>query len=135
MEFKGNPEVLANLWKKKRFMAANDAAHEAIRPALIVLSGSMRGVYGAAQALALDWAGLRDVFDWGIGISAGAPTVGYLLAGQMETGLSIYLNECSSSAFISMTRALLKGKPVDLDYIASVFRGVKIGRASCRERV
>ena len=138
MQFEGSPEVLPNFWKKKRLMDAGDSAHEAIQPALLVLSGSMRGVYGAAQGLALDEAGLRNVFDWGIGVSAGAPTVGYLIAGQMELGLSIYLEECATPEFISMDAALLRGRPVNLDYISNVFRG-STGKsldvlAACRSR-
>jgi predicted patatin/cPLA2 family phospholipase len=119
MFFEGNTEVFTHLLKKQRLLAAHDAQHATIRPLLLILSGTMRGVYGGGQVIALERFGLTRAFDVAVGISTGAPTVAYFLAKQAVVGTSIYCKECTTNRFISVPRLT-----VDVDYIADVLRGV-----------
>lgn len=123
MLFEGNKEVLVNLFKKKQLLMEGDASHQKIRPALLVLSGVMRGVYAGGQAIALDKAGFTDVFDVVVGVSTGAPVAAYFLAGHIQEGLTVYWHECTSRKFISPRRGFIGRRIVDIDYLASVFRG------------
>lgn len=124
MFFEGSKEVLARLHEKKQLLAEGNPRHEEIRPALLVCSGVMRGVYGGGQVRALEEFGLSGVFDVAVGISTGAPTVGYFLANQAALGTTIYSEECTSAQFLSVSRFLRgKGPVMDTDYLSRVFRG------------
>lgn len=118
MEFEGSKDALANLIKKQRRLAVGDETHRQIRTLLIALWGTMRGVYGGGQVIALEQAGLTDMFDTVIGVSTGAPILAYFLAGQSELGTSIYCEECTTEAFMS-----LRELKIDVGYLASIFRG------------
>lgn len=117
MQFEGSIGVLERLFKKKALLQAQNVHHQDYRPLLLILSGTNRGAYGSGQISALQDHGLEHVFDTAVGVSTGAPTVGYLLAKQSPLGASIYCEECTSPDFISLRRMR-----VNLDYIASVFR-------------
>ncbi len=76
----------------------------------------MRGPYGAGSAAALHELGLGDVFDVVVGVSTGAPTAAYFLAGQdqVRLGSSLYYEECTSNAFMNPWRFK---KLVDIDQL------------------
>lgn len=95
-------------------------------PWLIICPGTMRGVYGGGQVTALEERGLQHAFSGCIGVSTGAPTVAYYLAGQARLGTSIYCEECTWPEFISPRRLLHGGHAADIGFLANVFRG-KIG--------
>jgi len=118
MFFEGSKEVFTRLFEKQRLLAARDSRHSNIRPLLLILSGTMRGVYGGGQVIALERFGLSEVFDTVVGVSTGTPTAAYFLAKQAVLGTSIYCEECITDKFISPWR--LK---VDVGYLADVFRG------------
>lgn len=123
MLFEGNSEVLARLHEKKRLLAEGNPRHEEIRPALLVLSGTMRGVYGGGQVTALERFGLTSAFDIALGVSTGAPTAAYFVAGQAALGTTLYSEECTRPEFIRARRIFSGGWPVDTGYLARVFRG------------
>src|SRR3989344_1435885 len=120
MRFEGNPEVLRNLFRKKRLLANADISHQYTRTALLACSGVMRGTYGVGQMLSLHRFDLNHVFDNVFGVSTGTPSLAYLLTGQERH--SIYWKEAASKEFISLSRFLQgKGPVVDIDYICRVF--------------
>ncbi len=123
MHFEGDFEVLVHLFKKQQLLATGNSAHKAIRPLLLILSGTMRGVYGGGQVSALENFGLQDAFDSVIGVSTGAPTAAYFLARQAHEGTRIYSEECTKSDFISLRRFFAGGPLADTAYLARVFRG------------
>lgn len=122
MFIEGNIGVLKRIHEKQRLLDADDPRHETIRPALLIGSGVMRGVYGGGGTIALERAGLNNVFDVVVGVSTGAPLLAYFLAGQAETCGSIYWEECLTPNFFSWGR-LLGGPVVDTDWLCEVFRG------------
>jgi len=123
MHYEGDFEVLEHLFKKQQLITANDSRHVNIRPVLLVLSGTMRGVYGGGQVSALENFGLNEVFDVAVGISTGAPTVAHFLAGQAHLGTTTYYEECVSPQFISLRRMWQRKSIVDTNYLCRVFRG------------
>ncbi|KND51187.1 MAG: serine protease [Parcubacteria bacterium C7867-001] len=123
MIFEGSREVLERLHLKQKLLREKDPAHEEIRPALLILSGVMRGVYGGGQTIALHQHGLSNVFDTVVGISTGAPVAAYFVANDIERGLTIYWNECATPEFLSFRRSFGAERPMDIDYLGSVFRG------------
>src|SRR3989344_9040277 len=104
MRFEGNPEVLRNLFRKKRLLDAGDVDHCMYRPLVLACSGLMRGVYAGGQCRALDRFGLINVFDIAVGISTGAPMLGFFLAGQIQQHLDIYWNEAGGDKDRKSTR-------------------------------
>lgn len=119
MFFEGSKEVLTRLFEKQRLLAAHDERHSTIRPLLLILSGTMRGVYGGGQVIALEHFGLSEAFDTAVGISTGAPTAAYFLARQSVIGTSIYCEECTTRDFISF----LPRVKVGADFVADILRG------------
>jgi predicted patatin/cPLA2 family phospholipase len=124
MKYEGRQGVLTRLLLKRRLLAEGDERHKALRPMLMILSGVMRGVYGSGQILALDAFRLTDAFDTVVAASTGTPTGAYFLAGQASMGIDVFSEECASKEFIKLRRM-----HVDVDYLASVFRGERERRA------
>lgn len=93
--------------------------HDSIRPAILFMSGGMRGVAGAGAAVALCDLGFSSVADVVIGASAGTANAAYFLAGlqNVRLGASIYYEECVNGRFINFHRRPV----VDIDYLVSVF--------------
>lgn len=89
---------------------------------LTICPGTMRGVYGGGQVTALERRKLTNAFAGVIGVSTGAPTGAYFLAGQAELGTSIYYEECTSPEFISFARMMRGGNGGDVAYLAKEFR-------------
>lgn len=108
---------------QKRQLRLSGQSHQHIRPLLLILGGSLRGVYGGGQITALTDAGLQHAFDTVVGLSTGAPACAYLLAGQAALGTSIYYDECVDRPLFRFSR-LLHGEPVaDIPFLTRVFRG------------
>jgi len=84
------------------------------KPALVVQGGGMRGIYSIGALAALADADLRDAFGAVVGSSAGAVNAAYFLAGQVEQGLRIYLDDLSTSRFINPRRLW---RVVDVDHL------------------
>ncbi len=118
MFFEGDVGVLHSLLQKKALLATHDRRAANIRPLLLILGGTMRGVYGGGQVCALQAHGLTESFDVVVGISTGAPTAAYFLARQSALGTSIYHEECTTKRFMS-----LHWPPIRTDYLAELFRG------------
>ena len=94
------------------------------RIGLLVLSGGMRGVYGGGQLAAMEKYNLRNRYVVNLGISSGAPGVGYSAGGVAWRGHRIYYEECTTPAYMSGSiRRMIQGTTIDLDYLCSVFRG------------
>jgi predicted patatin/cPLA2 family phospholipase len=89
------------------------------RPALVILAGILRGVYGGGGVRALENAGLRDGFHSGVGVSAGVPTLAYFLAGQAEMGTTIYFEECISGKFFNFSSRYIE----NIWYLQDVWSG------------
>jgi predicted patatin/cPLA2 family phospholipase len=91
----------------------------ALRPALVILGGVLKGVYGGGGVRSLERAGLSDGFASALGVSAGAPAIGYFLARQTGIGTTIFYEECLSQKFIN-----LRGDHIaDVSYLARTWRG------------
>lgn len=91
-------------------------------PWLVICPGTMRGVYGGGQVTALEARNLTNGFAGVVGVSTGAPTAAYFLAGQAALGTSIYYEECTTRHFISVRRAFTGGHAIDVGYLAKLFR-------------
>jgi len=93
-------------------------------PLLMVLSGTQRGIYGASGCVALEQLGLRNGFKTAVGVSAGSPAISYLLAGQIEIGITIHYEENVGKEFIDLRRGGQDGKSaVDITWLVNnVFR-------------
>lgn len=95
-------------------------------PWLVVLPGTMRGVYSGGQVTALEQRSLTKGFAGVIGVSTGSPVGAYFVADQAELGTSIYYEECTTPEFISLSRYIRGGHGADITYLGSVFeRGPK----------
>jgi predicted patatin/cPLA2 family phospholipase len=81
--------------------------------ALVVQGGGMRGVYSMGALAELEDRSLSDAFDVVIGASAGAVNSAFLLAGQANEGVRIYVDMLSSRKFVFPLRFW---KIVDIDY-------------------
>jgi len=98
---------------------------EDIHVLVIILGGGMQGPYAAGQISALQEMGYtdnhlneKDVF---IGISAGAPTCAFGMAGKKQVllGTSIFYTVCASPEFIKYTRMK---KIIDISFLEKSFR-------------
>jgi len=135
MPYEGDPRVLDNLILKKRLLDAGDVSHYRYRTLIVVSSGVMRGVCGGAHAIALDKFGLTNAFDVAVGVSTGAPMLGFFLAGQIQQCLSIYWDEAAGDKFINPRRIYRRGRPIaDTDYLCGVFRQKMDQEAVLRSR-
>ncbi len=120
MIYEGEHSVIDAILEKKRLMDAG-GEHDHIRPLLIIDGGLMKGVYGGGAVLAFEELGLASVFTSAVGISSGAPTVAYLLSGEVRKSASLFYEECCSRKFLNMWRFW---NQVDTFYFDAVFRGV-----------
>jgi len=77
----------------------------------------MRGVVSAGMVTALQYLGLRDVFDAVYGCSAGAINGAYFLAHQAPYGTTIYYEDINNENFISLRRAIFGQPAVSLEFL------------------
>lgn len=120
MIFEGDRGVISAIKEKKRLMEAREA-HGHIKPLLVIDGGLMKGAYGAGVVIAFEELGYTNVFSNIVGVSSGAPTAAYFLAGEARRGESIYYEESCSRKFINMWRIW---NQVNTFYFAAVLRGV-----------
>lgn len=67
--------------------------------------------------------GYTETFKTVVGISTGAPTAAYFLAGQAKIGTTIYSEECINGNFINLRNILNKTKSAaDIGYLCDIFR-------------
>ena len=102
-------EVLRALAARCRTGSRPGARDDALRIALVIEGGGMRGVISAGMALALDELGLVPAFDAVYGASAGAITGAWLLS--RPEGLRGWAEPAYTKILIRRT-ALLRGRPV-----------------------
>lgn len=91
---------------------------------LMLGGGAMSGAYGAGVVMALVDAGFGEVFDGVIGVSTGAPTLGYFLAarpsnppGKNLYQTTVYSEEACSRGFFR------PGLRLNVAWLTDVFRG------------
>ncbi|MFT7507190.1 MAG: putative patatin/cPLA2 family phospholipase [Acidimicrobiales bacterium] len=119
MIFEGNKSVIDAIKEKKRLMDVGED-HEHIKPLLIVDGGLMKGAYGVGASLFLEEAGFNQAFTNVVGISSGAPSAAYFLAGDVQKGSSLIYEVCCSRRFLNMWRFW---NQVDTKYFVSVLKG------------
>lgn len=110
------------LLQKRELLERGDPAYTSIKTALFIDGGGMRGVYGGGVVIALEKLGLTDVFDYVVGVSAGAANCAYFLSGQAELGNSLYYKELAHKRFINPIRFW---RILDIDYLDEAFRHIK----------
>lgn len=121
MIFEGNHSVIAALKEKKRLMETGQP-HDHIKPILVIDGGLMKGAYGLGACMALDELGYRDVFDAVVGISSGAPTAAYFIAGQVHEGSPILWDVFCSKHLINFWRFW---NQVNTEYVMRAIRDVE----------
>ena len=94
-----------------------ESRDDGARIALVIEGGGMRGVVGAGAACALRDLGIADCFDDVYGVSAGALTAAYLVAGCSLAATPIYWETLLPARFLSPARALRGGPVMNLDYL------------------
>jgi predicted patatin/cPLA2 family phospholipase len=115
-----NPQpIIDRLLRKRDLLRAGDPAHEAIKTALVIEGGGMRGVYAGGVVTGLKEAGMEDVFDYAYGVSSGSPAIAYFLSGQPREGTALYSNQLANKKFINLLRPW---KILDVTYAGDVFR-------------
>jgi predicted patatin/cPLA2 family phospholipase len=88
--------------------------------ALFVEGGGLRGAFSAGALAELAKAdGPR--FDDIVAVSSGAPTAAYMVAGQIDDGLSIWENFTHGDQLISLRNWLLASPLMDIDKLVGVF--------------
>lgn len=103
----------------KNIIARKDERSRGSKPgkrktALIVQSGSMRGVFNAGSLIALEKMGFTEGFDAVYGASGGAINASYFLSKQSTFGTSIYYENINNKKFINLLRIK---KIVDINYL------------------
>lgn len=107
--------VLAEIRRRRQVLRAGGSLDGlGTKLGLVVQGGGMRGLYSGAALVALEEAGLADVFDEVYGESAGATNASYFLAGQADFGMRIYLRDLANLRFINPLRI---GRILDIDYL------------------
>lgn len=91
---------------------------------LVVEGGAMRGVISMAFLTALQKYQLHDAFSQVFGSSAGAINAAYLLAGQAERGLALYLREANSRQYFR------KWRPWNILDLDAIFKKITEGEQS-----
>jgi predicted patatin/cPLA2 family phospholipase len=85
--------------------------------ALVVQGGGMRGIYSMGALSALEDRGLSNAFTSVTGSSAGAINAAYLLAGQANAAVNVYVDELSNRNFVNPLRVT---RMVDIDFMVDV---------------
>jgi predicted patatin/cPLA2 family phospholipase len=102
----------------QQFLAQRDGSqHGRVKVALVVQGGGMRGVYSMGALRALENANLTSSFDVVLGSSAGAINGAYLLSGQAQDAVEVYVEYLSNRKFVDFVRFW---KAVDIDYLVDV---------------
>lgn len=119
MIFEGDQSVIEAIKEKKRLKDAG-APHAHIKPLLVIDGGLMKGAYGVGAGLALEESGYSTAFSNVVGISSGAPSAAYLVAGEVYIGAGLVWDECCSKAFINKWRVW---NQVNTNHLIDAVRG------------
>jgi len=110
-----DPEpVLELILERARRRKAGEAIDDGRKLALVLEGGGMRGIYSAGSLVGLEFLGLRDVFDYVYGTSAGAINAAYYLADQGYFGITIYYQDINGFKFVNPLRPT---KLADIDFV------------------
>lgn len=116
-----NPfEALKNI--KKRCQERKEGRQSALRTALVLQGGGMRGVLSGGVCLALQEMGYTEGFDEVFGVSSGALNGAYFLSGQGPYGGTIYYQDINNREFINLLRFR---KIVDISFLMNIIANVK----------
>ncbi len=103
MILEGDTSVIDAIKEKKRLMDAGEE-HSHIRPLLMMTGGLMKGVYGVGAVRAMNALQYDAVFYAAMGISAGAPTIAYLLGKNAQVGGRVIYEDCCTKTFFNLWR-------------------------------
>ncbi len=121
-EMTSSHTLVERLKLKRDLLEQCNPAHVEIRTALVITGGGMRGVFSGGVVTALQELGMKDAFDHVVGVSAGAVSAAYLLAGETKLGTSIYYENLTGRRFINWLRL---GNVLDISFLMNIFRNVK----------
>ena len=105
--------VLAEIERRR----AGGTRDPAMKLALVIEGGGMRGVVCGGMVAGLEALGLTDVFDEVIGSSAGAIAGAYFVAGQAAFGTRIFYEEINNRRFIWKPRLFVRRPVVSVDFL------------------
>lgn len=94
--------------------SAGDHQPDGRKLGLVIEGGAMRGVCSAGGVMALAHLGFTNVFDEVYATSAGAMNASYFLSEQVELGITIYFDACTTRRFLNPMRLW---KILDVDYL------------------
>ncbi len=120
ISYEGDLDVLRRITAHAE--AKRSGRDDGERPSLFVLGGMLRGAYGAGSLLALDEAGLRNAFESALGISTGAPSLAYFLAGQPER-VDIYYEEGTNPNLFDYWGPFKGRHIINTRFLADLLRG------------
>lgn len=110
-----NPQLIVDsILRRAAARRAGDAAPDGRKLALVIEGGGMRSVCSGAGAAALGQLGLHDAFDEVYATSAGVMNAVYFITNQVELGMSVYFENCTTWAFLNPFRFW---KILNVDYI------------------
>jgi predicted patatin/cPLA2 family phospholipase len=100
------------------------------RGALFVEGGGLRGAFSAGALAELARPG-GPRFDDVMAVSSGAPTAAYLIADQIDAGLSVWERNTHGAQLVSPKNLLRRAPLLDIDRLVDLFaRGVPLDRAA-----
>jgi len=112
-------QLVRQLREKKQLLEANNPQHKAIKTALVIDGGAMRGVFAAGAVAALKELGLENVFDMVIAVSAGTLSAAYFLGGEAEKAVKVFCEDLATRRFINFF-TLRPEKVVGFDYVSEI---------------
>ncbi len=106
--------AVRNIRQRREERRAGQRTPAAIKSALVIQGGGMRGVFGAGCLVALAELGYTSGFDEVYATSSGAINGAFFLADAMAFGATIYYEEINNARFINPLRF---SKIMDLDWL------------------
>lgn len=111
-------ELIGNILRRRDQLSDSEPADAGISTALVIGGGAMRGVFSGGVVTGLEELGLTAAFDNVVGVSVGASTNAYFLAGQARLGTSLFFDELTTKEFVDITR---RGNILSVDYLNTIF--------------
>jgi len=103
MLIEGDASVIDAIKTKKKLLdAGEDSSH--INILCVVDGGLMKGAYSTGVGIAFEELGYTNVFDTVVGVSSGAPSAAYFVAGEVWKGSSLIYEECCSRELVNWQR-------------------------------
>jgi predicted patatin/cPLA2 family phospholipase len=109
-----NPAAVIQLLRQRALHKGEAPFADGRKLALVLEGGAMRAAAPAGGALALAHLGLTNAFDSIYATSAGVINAAYFMAGQGDSGITIYFDDLTTGQFINRLRFW---KIVDVDYV------------------